>query len=44
MTQCIIALYVLLSDGIMQFVQLALITIILHITREGELCGHPVHI
>ena len=43
MAHWIIALYVLLSNGTMQFVQLALITIMLHIKIWGELCGHSVH-
>ena len=42
-TQWIIALYVLLNNGTMQFVQLALIIIMLHIKIGGELCGHSVH-
>jgi hypothetical protein len=42
MAQRIIAFYVLLSNGIMQFVQLALITIILHIKSGGKLCARPV--
>jgi hypothetical protein len=42
MGQQIIALYILLNNGIIQFVKLALITIISHIKRRGVLCGHPV--
>ena len=43
LAQWIIALYVLFINGIMQFIQLTLKTIILHIKRDGEICGHPMH-
>jgi len=43
MVQLIIELYVLLRNGIMQLLQLPLVTIILYIKRGGVLCGQPVH-